>query len=181
MEKKINLNGIKFRSLCLADLKLKKVKEFQEYINSLIKEGVMILFNKKKDLKEEKDWIKEKLKNIKKKKQVLIVAEDEGKIVGITDIKLRRERQSHIGEFGISVRKEYRGIGLGKKLMEEILKLAKKELKPKPKIIRLSVFSTNKIAQTLYKKFGFRIVAKIPKQFQYKGKLVDEVIMIRKL
>jgi hypothetical protein len=39
MEKKINLNEIKFKSLCLADLKLKKVKEFQGYFNSLIKEG----------------------------------------------------------------------------------------------------------------------------------------------
>jgi hypothetical protein len=28
---------------------------------------------------------------------------------------------------------------------------------------------------------GFKIVAKVPKQFQYKGKLVDEIIMIRKL
>jgi len=66
------------------------------------------------------------------------------------------------------------GLDFGK----EILKLAKKELKPKPKIIRLSVFSTNKPAISLYKKIGFKIVAKIPKQISYKGKFIDEVIML---
>jgi ribosomal protein S18 acetylase RimI-like enzyme len=45
-------------------------------------------------------------------------------------------------------------MGLGECLMREILNLAEKELKPRPKIIRLSVFSTNKIAQNLYKKNG---------------------------
>ena len=40
--------------------------------------------------------------------------------------------------------------------MKEIIKLAKKELKPKPKIIRLGVYSINKPAISLYKKFGFK-------------------------
>ncbi len=178
-ENKINLKRIKIRKISSNDLK--KVREFQKYINSLIEEEVMILLNKKKSLKEEKDWLKEQLKSVKKKKQIVIVAEDKNKIVGIAEIRLRRERQNHVGEFGISVKKGYRGIGLGKKLMKEVLKLAKKELVPKPKIIRLSVFSENKIAQNLYKKFGFKKVAQIPKQIQYKGKLVDEVVMIKEI
>jgi len=179
MENKIILKEIKIRPLSLADLRL--AKEFLDFINSLIEEDAQILFNKKFSLKEEKKWIEEEIKNIKKKKQIALVAKDKNKVVGIADIELRRGRQDHVGEFGISIRKEYRGIGLGKKLMKEILKLAKKELKPKLKIIRLSVFSTNKIAQNLYKKMGFKIVAKVPKQIQYKGKLVDEIIMIKKL
>ncbi|PIV12707.1 MAG: GNAT family N-acetyltransferase, partial [Candidatus Nealsonbacteria bacterium CG03_land_8_20_14_0_80_36_12] len=51
----------------------------------------------------------------------------------------------------------------------------------KPKIIRLSVFPTNKAAIGLYKKLGFKKVAKISKQIQYKGKLVDEIIMLLKV
>jgi ribosomal protein S18 acetylase RimI-like enzyme len=179
MENKIKLKEIKIRPLSLADLRL--VKEFLDYHNSLVKEEVMMLTKKNKTLKEEKEWLKEKIKKVKDKKLVFLVAEDNGKIVGIVSISSEKGRQDHIGGLGISVRKEYRGIGLGKKLMKEILKLAKKELKPRPKIIRLSVFSTNKIAQNLYKKMGFKIVAKVPKQFQYKGKLVDEIIMIKKL
>lgn len=176
MAVKINLEKIKIRKLVPADLK--RAKEFQEYINSLIKENVMINLNKKRTLKEEREWLKDKLKKIKKKRVVLLIAEDNKKIVGISKVKLMPEKQSHVAEFGISIRKGYRGIGLGKKLMREILKLAKKELKPK--MIRLSVFSENKIAQNLYRKFSFKEVARIPQQIKHKGKLIDEIIMIKK-
>jgi len=71
------------------------------------------------------------------------------------------------------------GICLGKFLMAEALKLAKKELRPKPKVFRLSVFASNKPAIGLYRKLGFKKVARIPKQLQYKGKLVDEIVMLR--
>lgn len=177
MLRKISLEDINIRKISKSDLK--KVKEFQNFINCLIKEEAMVLLRKKKSQKEEEKWLKEELENIKKKKGIILIAEDNNRIVGISEIKLRRERQSHIGEFGISVRKEYRGIGLGKKLMAKVLESARRELRPKPKIIRLSVFLENKIAQNLYKNFGFKKVAKIPKQLQYKGKLLDEIIMIK--
>jgi ribosomal protein S18 acetylase RimI-like enzyme len=165
---------LKIRELKNSDLK--RVKDFLDYMNSLVGEEAMISINKKISLKEEKEWLKRNLKEIKGEKRVMIVAEDKNKIVGICECKLKEGRQSHVGEIGIGVRKECRGIGLGKFLLSEILKLAKKRLKPK--IFRLSVFETNKIAQNLYKKIGFKKVAKIPKQIQYKGKLISEIIMI---
>lgn len=175
----MKLKGIKIRKLKSKDLK--KAKEFQEYINSLIKEKAMILLCREKSLEEEKEWLNEKLKNVKNKIEVILVAEHEDRIVGISHIKLRKEKENHVGEFGISIKKEFRGIGLGKKLMIEIIRLAKKELKPRPKILRLSVFAINKIAQNLYKKFGFKKVARIPKQIQHKGKFVDEIVMIKEI
>jgi len=175
METKIfNGREIKIRELSPKDLK--RAKDFLNYINSLIEEDAKISFNKKLTLKEEKEWLRNTLKEIRKKKKIVYIAETHGKIVGISDVGMKDKRQSHVGEFGISVRKGYRGIGLGKYLMEATLKLAKKRLKPK--IIRLSVFENNKIAQNLYKKFGFKKVAKIPKQIQYKGKLISEIVMI---
>ena len=179
MAKRADISKIKIKMLSQADLK--RAKEFQKHINSLIKEEAMILLDQKQTLKEEQEWLKNELKNIKRKVQVMLVAQDGNKIVGISEIKLKRGKESHVGELGISVRKKYRGQGLGKKLMAEILKSAKKELKPKIKIVRLSVFPENKIAQNLYKKFGFKKVAAIPKQLQYRGKLVDEIVMIREL
>ena len=155
-----------------------KVKDFQSFVNSLVKEDAKIRMNKKRTEKEEKLWLKEKLDEISKQKSVLLVAEDNGIIIGTTGIDLDRGRQNHIGGFGITIRKDYRGMGLGECLMREVIKLAQRELKPKPKIIRLSVFPNNKPAIELYQKLGFKKVAKIPKQFQYKGELVDEVVML---
>ena len=167
---------IKIRKLSKGDLR--NVKKFQDFINSLIEEEARILFTKKFSLKEERKYLEEQLQRIKSHKTVFLVAECDNKVIGTTGIDLHRGREMHVGEFGITVRNGYRRIGLGKHLMKEIIKLAKKELKPKPKIIRLSVYPNNKPANSLYKKFGFKKVARIPKQIQYKGKLLDLIIMI---
>ena len=174
-----NFKGKKLKVREIRKSDLKRAKDFLNYINSLVEEEAMISIKKKKTLKEEKEWLKNQLKEIKEKKRVMILAEDKNKIVGICSCELRKERESHVGEIGIGVRKEYRGIGLGKFLLKEILKLAKKKLKPK--VFRLSVFEGNKVAQNLYKKLGFKKVAKIPKQVEYKGKLVDEIVMIKEV
>jgi len=167
---------IKIRKISKKDLK--NVEKFQDYINSLVEEEALIQANKKVSLKEEVAWVKEKLKQIKNKKIILLVAEHKNKIVGIPQIALGWGRQIHVGNFGISIRKGYRRIGLGTYLTKKILKLAKKELKPKPKIIKLSAYAINEPAVAFYKKLGFKKVAKIPKQGKIKGKLVDEVIML---
>jgi len=41
----------------------------------------------------------------------------------------------------------------------------------------LEVYVNNEPAIKLYKKMGFKRVARIPKHIQYKGKLIDEFIM----
>ena len=166
---------IKIRSLSIKDLK--KAKKFQEYINCLVEEDAQILIDRIISLKEEKEWLRKEIEEVRRKKRIMMIAEHTGKIVGICDVWLRKGRSSHVAEIGLSVRKDYRGIGLGKFLMESTLKIAKNKLKPK--IFRLSVASTNKIAQNLYKKSKFKEVARIPKQIKYKGRLVDEIVMIR--
>ena len=104
------------------------------------------------------------MQNIKEKKRFLVV-KDGNKIIGTSEIKLGKGRQSHVGELAISIRKEYRNQGLGTKLMAEILKAAERELKPK--IIRLSVFLKIKLLK-IYTKIWFKEVGKIPKQLERK-------------
>jgi len=176
-----SFNGQKLKIEALSSKSLSQAKNFLIYINSLIEEDAQILLNKKLSLKEEKEWLKTKINKVKNKKEVILVAKDKNKIAGIAQIELKIGRADHVGELSISVGKEYRNIGLGKYLMKEILKLAKTDLKPRPKIIRLSLLSTNKIAKNLYQKMNFKIIGKIPQQFQYKGRLVDEIIMLRDL
>lgn len=174
--------GKKITIKFLGEGDIKKAEKFKKFINELAEDKTAYISTKsKKTLKEEREWLKDKLKKIKKQQAVFLVAETNNKVVGTTSIALMPDVQNHVGSLGISILKDYRGIGLGKYLMKEILKLAKNKLKPRPKMIRLSVFSRNKIAILLYKKMGFKIVAKIPKQFNFNGKLLDEIIMILKL
>lgn len=166
---------ITIRKIAKADLK--KLKLFQIFINTLVKEEAKLLMNKKATLKQEKEFLERMLSGSKKRTMAYIFAEYNKKIVGSTNIELDRWRRNHIGKFGITISQGYRGIGLGKYLMSEIIELAKKELKPSPKIIQLEVYVNNKPAIALYKKMGFKTVGKIPKQIQWKGKLIDEFIM----
>lgn len=170
---------ITIRKLSKKDLK--RAKEFLGFINSLIREEAKILVKKELTLKEEKEKLKRFLESIGKKTMIFLVAEHDGKIIGTTSIDLGRGRKDHIGGFGITIIQDYRGIGLGKHLISEVIRLARKELNPKPKIIQLEVYTNNKPAINLYKKTGFKIVAKIPKQIQYKSKLIDELIMLKYL
>ncbi len=178
MEEKIFKDKkIKIRKVSKNDLN--NVKKFQDHINSLILEEAKILMKNKVSLKGEKEYLERKIKSIKKHKEVFLIAEHNNNIVGTADVILGRERNDHIAEFGIVIKQGYRGIGLGKYLMKEVLKEAEKELKPKPKIFKLLVYPNNKPGINLYKKMGFKMVAKIPKQIQYKKRLIDELVMIK--
>lgn len=176
-----NLGGKRVIIRKLFKKDLRNAKQFQDFINSFIKEDAQILVNKKVPLEEEVIWLKDVLKKVKNRKTVFLVAKYKDEIIGTSDVNPGRGRKNHIGEFGIVIKNGYRGIGLGSCLMQEIIKLSRKELKPKIKIIRLSVFPANKPAIGLYKKFGFKKVAEIPRQIQYKGKLINEIIMLLEL
>lgn len=157
---------------------LKTPRKFQKFINSLIAEDAQILETEKKSLKEESDWLKNQLGAVRKRTSVFLVAEDGDLLAGSASVNLGRGRQSHIGTLGISIIKEYRGMGLGNYLINKALESAKKNLKPSLKIIKLGVLPTNEPAKNLYRKIGFKEVAILPKHIEYKGKLIDEMIMI---
>ncbi len=89
----------------------------------------------------------------------LLVAEAEGKVVGIVGLNLMKSpRMRHSATLGISVRREYQGKGVGRKLMEKILDVADNWLM----LIRieLGVLEDNEKAMDLYKFFGFEVEGK---------------------
>lgn len=171
-------NGKKIKINRLSKKDLGRVKQFQDFINSLVKEDAQIRVNKKQSLKQEKEWLERNLLKSKKQKAVILIAEQASKIIGNVGIDLDRGRNDHVGKFWIALKQGYRGMGLGTYLSTEIIKLAKKELKPKPKIIILDVYSTNKKAIRFYLRLGFKKVAVLPRYAQYKGKLISEIIML---
>ena len=82
-----------------------------------------------------------------------VVADDAGRIVGWCDI--RRETipvYAHIGHLGMGVLPEYRGRGLGERLMRAALDAARAAAFER---IELSVFARNTRAAALYRKMGF--------------------------
>lgn len=174
-------NGKKIEIRKFSKSDIRSVRKFQTFINSLIEEEDLINLNKKLSFSQEKKWLKEQLRRMKNHRAVYLIAETNNKVVGSTRVYLGEGRGSHVGHFGITIKKGYRGIGLGSYLMGEVIELAKKELKPKPKLLKLEAFPINKPAIKLYEKYHFKKVAVIPKQREYRDKLYDEIIMLRYL
>ncbi|MGC6767250.1 N-acetyltransferase family protein [Enterococcus sp. LJL128] len=86
---------------------------------------------------------------------VLMVAVADGQVIGTASVKASsKQRMEHIGEIGISILKEFWGLGLGGLMMEELIDWSKDS-----GIIRrleLTVQDRNQRAVHLYEKLGFK-------------------------
>lgn len=151
------------------------------YINTLSEEKTYITYQGEKiELIDEEIYLKDQLNRIVKKESVQLFLFVNGKLAGISSIDLGKRVGEHVGIFGISIIKEYRGKGMGKLLMELTLKEAKENL-PKLKIVTLEVMAINSNGIEMYKKFGFKEYGKLPEGNKYKGEYVDVRSMYKKI
>lgn len=85
---------------------------------------------------------------------LLLLALADEKIVGMASVKAAPEYTvSHIGEIGISILKEFWGIGLGTALLDEVIYWS--ENASPLRRLELTVQERNERAIHLYQKFGF--------------------------
>lgn len=84
----------------------------------------------------------------------MLVTECDGKIVSFSNVHAgQRQRNQHIGQIGISILPEYRGIGLGTAVMATMIEWAASH--PVIEKLTLGVWSKNEPAIRLYQKMGF--------------------------
>jgi ribosomal protein S18 acetylase RimI-like enzyme len=103
------------------------------------------------------------------------VATVSGKVVGWCDIvPLKKEVFSHCGVLGMGVIEEYRGQGIGRKLMEAALSKAKQNGLEK---VELEVFHTNSKAIALYERIGFTAEGRKLKAAKLEGQYLDCIQM----
>lgn len=112
---------------------------------------------------------------------LMVCAAVDGAIVanaGISPIA-PRERYRHRATFGISVLKEYWGLGIGSLLLAAIISGAREM---GLEMLELEVVCTNERAIALYEKFGFRRYGTRPHSFKYRdGSYADEYLMLLEL
>jgi RimJ/RimL family protein N-acetyltransferase len=165
---------IKFRYPTIDDAEILK-----NYINKISLEKTFILMQGvQKTLRDEIKWIQNFLKT--PNKTVIILAFVDKKLVGVSDISLKDEAKKHIGSFGITITKKFRGQGIGEKLMDLVISESIKNIKDL-KIIELEVFGQNKTAQNLYRKLGFIEYGKLPKSLKRRGQFDDAIYMYKKI
>ena len=173
----IEKNGKKI-DVILRFPKMSDAKDVFILINKLVDENALLATVKKKTLKEEKQWLKNQIKEIEKKRSIFIAIETNKKYLGSVEIASKKDGMSHIGLLGIALDKSIRGLGIGERIMKLAMKLAKKYLKLE--IIRLGVFKGNH-AEKLYRKLGFKDCGYFPKERKRGNVYHDEIIMYKNL
>lgn len=109
---------------------------------------------------------------------VILIAKENGKIVGDASLSRLPRRMKHRGDFGVSVLKKCWNRGIGSRLLLEILNFAKQN---SFEVIDLQVRSDNLSAIHLYEKFGFQKIGTHPSFFKIGGEEIAVDYMYLKI
>lgn len=94
---------------------------------------------------------------------IMLVAKDNGRIVGTAVLSRLSRRMAHRGDFCITVAKEYWNRGIGSQLLEAILDFARVH---SFEVLDLQVRHDNARAIRLYEKYGFEKIGEHPAFFK---------------
>jgi len=123
---------------------------------------------------EERQWIQKRVDGHGK---IAIVAEVSRRVIGLLDFDNgSRKRIAHHGTLGMTVRKEWRGRGVGTALLQCFIEWA--EANPLIEKVGLGVFASNEAAIRLYRKFGFVEEGRQPKEVKMGPNEYEDVILM---
>ncbi len=131
---------------------------------------------KRLSVEEERDFLSDKEQS---DSETEICAVVDGKIIGCAGISKigTREKIKHRAEFGISIEKEYWGLGIGRALTAACIECAGKAGYIQ---LELDVVADNKKAVALYKSMGFSEYGRNPKGFRSRYSGWQELILMRR-
>lgn len=111
--------------------------------------------------------------------KLLLVVEADDMIVSVSNIECGpRKRNRHVAQIGISIRRDYRDIGLGTAIMNVMIDWATAH--PEIEKLALGVMADNERAIRLYEKMGFIEEGRRVREIKYAdGSYDDSICMYR--
>ena len=107
-----------------------------------------------------------------------ILAFVDGKLVGSAGVNMVKDRDKtrHRAEFGISIEREFWGVGIGSALIESCIECDREEGYIQ---LELDVVSDNENALNLYRKYGYIEYGRNPKGFKTRDGRWQELVLMR--
>jgi len=125
--------------------------------------------------REEKEFLGSIIKGVRERNVVSLAAFSGREIVGHADVWRRKPKDvRHTGVFGIIIRDGYRDVGIGERLMREVLNQSRRL---GVWLVELTVFSFNDRAIHVYERMGFNRVGTVPHKIVRRGRHIDEIAM----
>jgi len=160
------------REVTFKELEERDLPEVVSALNSVIREGVYLTHDEEiTDMDAELKWYQDHMKA----GMNYLVARVEGEVVGGASIEPRRGRESHVAVYGVFIKEGFRNLGIGTKLNQALIEIARKR---GFKIMELAVLSSNTRASHVYEKCGFRKVGRVREGVKLPdGSYTDKLIM----
>lgn len=154
------------------------IRNYYSYYDEVEKENPdlgLVLYMERPDYASEIGWFTSLYRDVMSGIAKCLVAEEDSRVVGICDVHSKRPKSEigHVGVLGLAIVKDYRGRGIGKALLEGMLKACRGTFE----ILNLDVLANNNIARELYRKVGFVDVGTQPKALKRNGKYYSEISM----
>lgn len=166
----------------LRSVRAQDLEALMSFANQLVGErarnpALGILMDRRVKRPDEEKFLKGLLAGIRKNDVASVAAEIEGRIVGNSEVqRMRSGDMRHVGRLGIAILEKYRGLGLGRMMMDTLLERAE-ELGMK--LVTLEAFATNERALSFYQSLGFKASGRLPKGIRRGGDCIDLVYMFR--
>lgn len=127
-------------------------------------------------INQQSDWLDDCEKD---SNSLVLIALHEEEIVGLISFEGNNKKLlNHHGTFGVNVRDQWQGNGVGEVLVQTLLTWC--EENPEIEKVCLGVLGTNNAAIQLYKKLGFREEGRKVNQIKFKdGTYADDVLMYK--
>ncbi|HQY31677.1 MAG TPA: TrmO family methyltransferase [Thermomicrobiales bacterium] len=149
------------------------------YFNNLSREQTFTTFQGEQlTLLDELNWFGVSTRQCAAGDAVHIVAIAGDKVIGIAEVSRGERVFRHRGRLGISIAPDWRGLGLGRTMLELVLAEAERTISGL-RLIQLECFATNTVAVQMYQKAGFVECGRLPGVIVYQGQYIDEIIMTR--
>lgn len=152
-----------------------------EYLKAVFKEDRFFAMTAEeaKELQTPKKEHEIILNNYNDPNKLMVVTEVDGNIVSFSNVHAgERKRNRHVGEIGISILPEFRGVGLGTAIMQTMIEWAVAH--PVIEKLALGVWAANKRAIRLYEKMGFVEEGRKIKEVKYADGTYDDCICMYK-
>ena len=160
------MNQIQIKHISEAD-----IEGFHSCLDMVARERKFLGHLTAPPLQKAREWITEAME----KGEIRLIAVDGAEVIGWCDIETYgHEGFDHSGKLGMGVLKEYRGQGIGKKLLEEALSVARDRRLER---VELDVYASNVPAISLYEKFKFQVEGRKRRARKLDGTYDDIIVM----